>query len=197
MPELTFSWHWQCIACFAALLSGHPEYKLETWSGGFENGDLEILVWILKSGGVEGNSQKVLVLPRFPPQEEPVCPWSAGMVGIPPSRYCPFKRERMYGYHPFYSIYVHAFSVQVQPPLTHSCKSFWLVNSLPLLNGIRKLKGWRMKASTQDLCWAYLLSSPVLLIKLLNCSVPLGMFWSPESQGTWLQEEENVKPILI
>jgi len=43
-----------------------------------------------------------------------------------------------------------------------------------------------MKASAQDL-WAYLLSSPVLLIKLLNCSVPSGMVWTPESQGTWLQ----------
>lgn len=54
-----------------------------------------------------------------------------------------------------------------------------------------------MKASTQDLCWAYLLSSPVLLIKLLNCLVSSGMFWSPESQGAWLQEEKMVKPILI
>lgn len=158
---------------------------------------MEILVTILKSGSMEGNSQKVLALPCFPPQEVPVYLWSAGMIVIHPSRYCPFKWAQVYGYHPFNSIYVHAFSVQVQPPLTHSCNSFWLVNSLPLLNVILKLKGWCMKASTQDLCWAYLLSSPVLLIKLLNCSVPSGMVWSPKSQGTQLQEEENVKPILI
>lgn len=25
MAKLTFFWHWQCIACFAALLSGHLE----------------------------------------------------------------------------------------------------------------------------------------------------------------------------
>ena len=118
MPELTFFWQW--------LLALQP-YCQGILNRGWkcEVGDLKMRIWkywyeYLKVVEWRKIPRKSLFLPYFPPQEVPLKCWYDGY----PSRYCPFKGEQVYGYHPFYSIYVHAFSVQVQQPLTHSCKSF-------------------------------------------------------------------------